>query len=159
MGHERFNQIGSSKNYYWELPKQWWIRDFPEDTNSQRGCANLFFAKNYMKMKEFGLPGDASLNTLGSANEKGTYLAERELASLRRPWSACLYCAWMSPHYTTGNWTFWNKANQIVVPMMKRLSWFFLFSFLDFWCVLCITFLYDRGILWRRNLINCVMRS
>ena len=26
-------------------------------TNSQNGCANLFFAENCMKMKEFGPPG------------------------------------------------------------------------------------------------------
>ena len=34
---------------------QWRIQDFPEGgANSQSGCANLFFAENCMKMKEFG---------------------------------------------------------------------------------------------------------
>ena len=47
------------------------IEDFPEGVaNSQSGCANLlfcnFFAKNYMKMKEFGPPGGS--RPLGSAN-------------------------------------------------------------------------------------------
>ena len=44
--------------------KQWRIQGFPEGgANSQNGCANQlfcnFFAKNCIKMKEFGLQGDA----------------------------------------------------------------------------------------------------
>ena len=39
---------------------QWRIQDFPQGgANFLSGCANLFFAENCMKMKEFGPPGEA----------------------------------------------------------------------------------------------------
>ena len=62
--HEPACDVASRRDFLsylgpvWGSLSQWRIRDFPDGgANSQSGCADLFFAKYCMKMKEFGRGG------------------------------------------------------------------------------------------------------
>ena len=48
---------------------QWRIQDFPGGANSQSGCANLFFAENCIKTKEFEPRGRIPGAPPGSAKD------------------------------------------------------------------------------------------